>query len=50
MRKLLRAKARAAMEREGVRHINRWPVVMMGGVPSAGDSFFARRWREYAAQ
>lgn len=49
MWELLRAKARAAMEREGVRQIDR-PGRSFHGVVAATVSFFALYWREYAGR
>lgn len=52
MRKYLRAIARANMEREGVKRINkrRYMVNPRTGMVEKMPSFFAENWRKYAAR
>ena len=49
MRKYLRAKARAAMSRAGVQHMNRRVIVVnpTTSIPEKTDSYFCRHWRDY---
>lgn len=50
MRKLKRSIARARMEKEGIRHINkkRHTRDPFSGRPVIQPSFFAENWREYS--
>lgn len=52
MRQLLRSKARAAMERRGIQHMNkpRWTISRKTGMPQRVPSIFAERWREFAKE
>lgn len=49
MRSLLRSKARAAMERAGVQHMNkrRYGINPKTGMVERHPSIFALRWRDY---
>lgn len=49
MRKYLRAKARAAMTRAGIQHMNRRETFVnpVTHVPEKADSYFSRHWRDY---
>lgn len=51
MRQLLRAKARAAMERRGIQHMNkpRW-TISRNGMLQKVPSIFAERWRDFAKE
>lgn len=48
MRTLLRAKARAAMRKKGVVHMNKPRYAMRNGMVMKLPSYFAQHWREYA--
>ena len=47
MRSLLRAKARAAMRKKGLRRVNKHRYALQGGQIMRLPSFFADHWREY---
>lgn len=47
MRTLLRAKARAAMRKKGIRRMNKHRYRLQAGQVMRIPSFFADHWREY---
>lgn len=47
MRTLLRAKARAAMRKKGIRHMNKARYVYRNGQIITLPSYFAENWRAY---
>lgn len=48
MRSLLRAKARAAIRKKGIVHMNKPRYALRNRMVTKLPSYFAQHWREYA--